>query len=314
MPFTPISLPIQQILMTDFVTDIATITNSNSLLLQAKLEDLINDLEIDILNKSIGTDLAINYIKAQSVIIDDTSLIFQTGSPTPTIIASLTKNIGNESIFQVDRLITNIDAGFDVVSINDLTVNTLSTFDGASEFNAAVTINSSFIESKESINQILTWNGVAAQPATTTVVLTNTSKQNIFITLKATDSGANPVYSGGAIDPSISEFQINFNFDATNPPEPNTKFTIYLVDFVLNSAPATSIITQVAASAIPIKLKGLTNLSTVTSIITHDGTSNVGLNSSSDFTKYLNVTFNYILDAANDDRIIATSLVGAELF
>jgi hypothetical protein len=46
MPFTPISLPIQQILMTNFVTDIATITNANTLLLQAKLEDLINDLRM----------------------------------------------------------------------------------------------------------------------------------------------------------------------------------------------------------------------------------------------------------------------------
>ncbi len=313
MPFTPISLPIQQILMTDFVTDIATITNSNALLLQAKLEDLINDLEIDISNKSIGTDSAINYIKAQSVIIEDTSLIFQTGSPSPTIIASLTKNISNESIFQVDRLITNIDASFDIISVNDLTINTLSTFDGDSVFNASVTINSSFIESKESINQTLTWDGTPGQPATTTVVLSNTSKQNIFITLKATDSGANPVYSGGSIDSDISEFKINFNFDLTNPPAPNTKFTVYIVDFLANTS-LISLTTAVATAAIPIKLVGLTNLSTSNSIITHDGSSNVGLNSSSDFTQYLNVTFNYILDANNDDRIVVTSLVGAELF
>ena len=48
MAFSPVSLPIQEILLTNFVTDIATISNANDLLLQDKLEDLINLMEIDL--------------------------------------------------------------------------------------------------------------------------------------------------------------------------------------------------------------------------------------------------------------------------
>lgn len=317
MPFTPISLPIQQILMTNFVTDIATITNSNTLLLQAKLEDLINDLEIDIANTSIGTTNAINYLKAQSVILQDTGLIYQAGTPSPTIIATLAKNISNESILTVDHIVTNMTAGFDTITTNDLTVNTTATFDGTAEFNAPVTINSSVIESKETVQADLLWTGTIGTAAEATITLSNTSRQNIFLTLKAsTAPDPTPVYDGStAIDANISEFNIIIDFDVTNPPAQNTKFTIYLVD-VIDSIALNSIVTPyVQTAAIPVKFIAGTNLNTTNSIILHDNTNSVGVPDTTTIQIYgTNVTFNYIIDANNDDRLLATSLVGASIF
>ena len=317
MPFTPISLPIQQILMTNFVTDIATITNANTLLLQAKLEDLINDLEIDIANTSIGTDNPINYLKAQTVILQDTGLIYQTGSPTPTIIATLAKNISNESILTVDHIVTNLTAGFDTVTLNDLTANTSATFAGTVDFGAPITINSSVIESKENVQADLLWSGVSGTPAEATITLSNTSRQNIFLTLKAsTAPDPTPVYDGStAIDSNINEFNIIIDFDATNPPAQNTKFTIYLVD-VINSVSLTSIITPyVQTWASPVKFIAGTNLNTTNSIILHDNVNSVGISNSNTYNQYgASVTFNYIIDANNDDRLLATSLVGTSVF
>ena len=320
MPFTPISLPIQQILMTNFVTDIATITNANTLLLQAKLEDLINDLEIDIATTSIGTTNAINYLKAQTVILQDTGLIYQAGSPTPTIIATLAKNISNESILTVDHIVTNMTAGFDTITVNDITSNTTATFDGTAEFNAPVTINSSVIESKETVQADLLWNGVGGTPAEATITLSNTSRQNIFLTLKAsTTPDPTPVYNGaGIVNATIPEFNIIIDFDLTNPPAQNTKFTIYIVD-IINSTTFTSIASPLAPYvqtwASPIKFIAGTNLNTTNSIILHDNASNVGVPDTTTLNQYgSSVTFNYIIDSTSDDRLLATSLVGTSLF
>lgn len=317
MPFTPISLPIQQILLTNFVTDIATITNANTLLLQAQLEDLINDLEIDVSNKSIGTDNPINYIKTDTLILQDTGFIYQTGSPTPTIIATLAKNISNESILTVDRLITNISAGFDTVTLNDLTIATTATINGTIDFNSPLTINSSVIESKELVQANLLWTGTIGTPAEATITLTNTSRQNIFLTLKAsTAPDPTPVYDGvGSIDANISEFNVIIDFDATNPPAQNTKFTIYLVDVIDSFAFSTIITPAVQGAAIPVKFIAGINQNTTNPIILHDSVNSVGVPSSSTVEQYgTSVTFNYIIDANNDDRLLATSLVGASVF
>lgn len=316
MPFTPISLPIQQILMTNFVTDIATITNANTLLLQAKLEDLINDLEIDIANTSIGTTNPISYLKAQTVILQDTGLIYQAGSPTPAIIATLAKNISNESILTVDHIVTNMTAGFDIITTNDLTVATSANFTGTAAFNAPITINNSVIESRENIQANLLWNGVTSNPANATITLSNTSRQNIFLTLKAsTTPDTTPVYNGSAINSNISEFRININFNLTSPPAQNTKFTIYIVD-IINSVSLTSIpATYIQTWASPIKFIAGTNLNTTNTILLHDNVNSVGIEDSITYVKYgASVTFNYIIDSNSDDRLLATSLVGTSIF
>ncbi|CAB4175718.1 hypothetical protein UFOVP972_331 [uncultured Caudovirales phage] len=317
MPFTPISLPIQQILMTNFVTDIATISNANVLLLQAKLEDLINDLEIDIATTSIGTTTPITSLKSQTVILQDTGLIYQAGSPTPTVIATLAKNISSESVLTVDHIVTNMTAGFDTITTNDITIANSATFTGTADFNAPVTINSSVVESKESVTANLTWAGVIGTPAETTITLSNTSRQNIFLTLKAsTAPDPTPVYDGTtAIDPDISEFNIIIDFDLTNPPAQNTKFTIYLVDVINSGALTTIVVPYVQTAAIPIKFIAGTNLNTTNTILLHDNSNSVGVASSASYLPYgASVTFNYIIDTLNDDRLLATSLVGTSIF
>jgi hypothetical protein len=317
MPFTPISLPIQQILMTNFVTDIATISNANVLLLQAKLEDLINDLEIDIATTSIGTTTPITSLKSQTVILQDNGLIYQAGSPTPTVIATLAKNISSESVLTVDHIVTNMTAGFDTITTNDITIVNSATFTGTADFNAPVTINSSVVESKESVTANLTWAGVIGTPAETTITLSNTSRQNIFLTLKAsTAPDPTPVYDGTtAIDPDISEFNIIIDFDLTNPPAQNTKFTIYLVDVINSGALTTIVVPYVQTAAIPIKFIAGTNLNTTNTILLHDNSNSVGVASSASYLPYgASVTFNYIIDTLNDDRLLATSLVGTSIF
>ena len=317
MPFTPISLPIQQILMTNFVTDIATITNANTLLLQAKLEDLINDLEIDIATTSIGTTNAINYLKAQTVILQDTGLIYQAGLPTPTIIATLAKNISNESILTVDHIVTNLTAGFNTITTNDLTIANSATFTGTATFGAPITINNSVIESQENVQADLLWSGTISTPAEATITLSNTSRQNIFLTLKAsTAPDPTPVYDGStAVDPNISEFNIIIDFDLTNPPAQNTKFTIYIVDVIDSVALSTIVTPYVQTWASPIKFIAGTNLNTTNSILLHDNVNSVGISTATTYTPYgASVTFNYIIDSNSDDRLLATSLVGTSVF
>ncbi|CAB4158554.1 hypothetical protein UFOVP699_17 [uncultured Caudovirales phage] len=317
MAFLPVSLPIQEILLTNFVTDIATISNSNDLLLQAKLEDLINNLEIDITNLSIGTDNAINYIKTQSVIIQDQGFIYQTGNPNQ-IIAKLEKNISNQSIFTVDILNVNSIAGLSQVTLNDLTVNTSLTIDGATTFNNPVTVNSSFIESKEVVTVDLESNSPEAKA---TITLSNTSRQNIFVRLKATTAPTlNPVYTGTVISPGLTNIALYIDFDATNPPAQNTVFTIHILDIV-EATTQTSIISAVNTATLPLRIKPGVNQSTSTNIVMHNNSNSVGVNPASTVTPNKtvaqygnNATFEYIIDQTLLDRLIIKSMVAMELF
>lgn len=317
MAFLPVSLPIQEILLTNFVTDIATISNSNDLLLQAKLEDLINNLEIDIANLSIGTDNAINYIKTQSLILQDQGFTFQTGNPNQ-IIAKLEKNVSNESILTVDILNVNSIAGLSQVTLTDLTVDNTITVDGESTFNNPVTLNSSVIESKEIVTLDLTSN---APEAKATLTLSNTSRQNIFVRLKATTAPTlNPVYTGSAISAGLTNIALYVNFDATNPPAQNTVFTIHIVD-VIEAISQTSILTAVNTATLPLRIKAGVNQSTSTNIIMHNNSNSVGINPSSLITPNQtvaqyghNATFVYIKDQNSFDRLIVKGLTAMELF
>jgi hypothetical protein len=318
MPFTPVSLPIQEILLTNFVTDIATISNANDLLLQAKLEDVINNLEIDINTLSIGTDNAINYIKTQSVILQDQGFIYQTGTPNQ-IIAKLEKNGLNESILTVDLLNVDAISNLNELNVNDVIIADASTFNGPSEFNAPITILSAVNESKEFVTVDLEENGAEAKG---TMTLTNTSRQNIFVKLKAkTAPNLNPVYDGvGNIIGTITNIALYIDFDATNPPAGNTTFKIYIVD-VVEEFTLTSILTAVNGSSLPVYIKGGVNQNVSAAIILHDGSFSVGVNPGSTNIANAslqaygnNVSLFYILDEQTNDRLIVTGLVGMELF
>ena len=321
MAFTPVSLPIQEILLSDFVTDVASISNTNDLLLKDKLEDLINIFEMDLNTISIGTDNPINYVKAGTVIAQGTGFIFQTNAPVQ-VISKIEKNVSNESVFTIDRINANLSIDSDEITTNDLTVNTALVSDGASTFNSSVTLASQFIESKESVTLDLT--KTSATEGSARLTLTSSSKKNIFVTLKATTAPTlNPVYDGiSAITAGIIGLSLYIDFDATNPPAANSSFTVYVVD-VTEEFSSTSIISAVTTGALPVVINGGTNLNAVPSaaIIMHDNVNAVGINPAStvvghnQLSQYGQIaSLLYIVDQNSDDRLVVTGLVGMEFF
>ena len=122
MAFSPVDLPIQEMLQSNFIVDLAQIHNSNVLLLKDKLEDVINTFEIDINTISIGTDNPINNIKTQNVIFQDGGWILQTGIPNQ-IIAQLSKNGSDQSVLGVDILNIDSTISADSITTNSLTLN-----------------------------------------------------------------------------------------------------------------------------------------------------------------------------------------------
>ena len=78
---------------------------------------------------------------------------------------------------------------------------------------------------------------------------------------------------------------------------------------------SSSIAGVVQSAGIEIKLVAGTNQSTSTAILLHDNINDVGIPDTTQFVPYgTNITLNYILDSLNDDRLLVTSLVGAEIF
>lgn len=328
MAFTPVDLPIQEILLTNFITDIASISNANSLLLKDKLEDLLNNFEIDTTSISIGTDNPINYIKTQSMVLQGTGFTFQTGTPAQ-IIAKLEKNLLGESVLTVDRMIANAS-----VTTDDLTINTISvandvTVDATATatVNSPISFNSSVVESKETVIVDFVKN---ANDAEGTLTLTSTSRQNIFVKIRATAAPTlNPIYNGPGSFNAINIFALYIDFDATNPPLENAVFRIHLVDIVEGNGNS-SIIGDVGTATLPVVFRAGTNQSTVTAIklqadlgpLTYD----VGINPNSANisvsdqtlkslvpTKYgHSLSLFYIIDENLDDRLLINGMVGME--
>lgn len=325
MAFSPVSLPIQEILLTNFVTDIATISNANDLLLQDKLEDLINLFEVDLNTLSIGTDNPINYVRAESFIIQDTGFTFQTGTPTQ-IIAKLEKNANTQSVLTVDNINNNLVIDTDSLVANDVTINDSLTIGAQTVANATIQYNASIIESKESVLLDLVKSNAGTE-AVARLTLTSTSRRNIFVKLRASTSPTlNFVYDGvSAFAPSITSLELYIDFDANNPPAQNTPFTIYIVDIV--SSASASIVAAANSGNLPLKIKSGTNLNTSTPILLHANTGNVGVNpASTNFAGSAvlnsnvhrqyghNISLFYILDESLDDRLIINGMVGMEFF
>lgn len=300
MAFTPVDIPIQEILETDFVVDLRVISNSNSLLLKDALEDLINNLEIDVNTLSIGTDTPISFLRADNIIMEDTGFVFQTGSPTQ-VISSLTKNVSDQSVLNVDILTVDSTFQADSLSANSVTVSNGLTSNGTVTLNAALDIQSSVIESRESITAVLSDN---ANTAEATITLTSTTKQNIFLTLDADSS----VYTGGGLVGTIADIKVIIDFDATNPPSQNTEFTICLVNIKEEGQlPTTSIISDINTATLPFTIEAGTNQSTAASIILHSGTTALSIATGAIAEYNSLVSMLYILDINLDDRLMIKS-------
>jgi hypothetical protein len=332
MAFSPISLPIQEILLTNFVVDIATISNANDIILQDKIEDLLNNFEIDLNTLSIGTDNPINYVKARSFIIEDTGFIFQTGTPSQ-IIARLEKNSSLESVLTVDRLNVNLSADLENISVNSATINDSILVDGPAEINNSFKFNAASIESKETVITDLVKNGSDAESR---ITLTSSSRKNIFVKLSATTApNLNFVYDGvSALDPTINLLTLYIDFDANNPPAQNTVFNIYLVDIV-DEFTSTSIYPAVISGLVPFVIRGGINLNATPNVpvILHNGlgssTYDVGINPNSSgptlgASQILksnvpsqhghSISLIYILDDSTNDRLLINGMVGMEFF
>lgn len=324
MAFQPVSLAIQEILFSHYVTDMAHISNANDVILQDKIEDLLNNLEIDLTTLSIGTDNPINYIRTQNLILQDTGFTLQTGSPA-TIIAKLEKNSGNESVLTIDRLNVDLIASVEDISVNSLTVNDDLTVDGSVDFTSSFTTSGSRVKAKETVTAEVTLNGSVGEAR---LILTSSSKENIFVRLRAVSSpDLSPVYIGAGSF-AVNSLELYLDFDENNPPAQNATFTIHLADVIENQGQS-SILQYLDPNSIPLMIKGGDNLNAnpVASIIMHDGGSfEVGVNptsindgsnilKSNTFSKYgHNLSLMYILDDNTDDRLVITGMVGMEFF
>lgn len=302
MAFTPVDIPTQEILETDFVVDLRVISNANTLLLKDAVEDLINNLEIDVNTLSIGTDTPISFIRTDSVIMEDTGFVFQTGSPIQ-VISSLTKNGSDQSVLNVDILTVDDTFQADAFSANSVTVANSFTNNGTTTLNAPLDIQSSVSESRESITAVLSDN---ANTAEATITLTSTSNQNIYLTLDADSS----VYTGGGLVGTITDIKVIIDFDVTNPPSQNTKFTICLVNIKeQGQLPTTSIITDINTATLPFTIEAGTNQSTAASIILHSGTTALSIATGTIAEYNSLVSLLYILDINTDDRLMINSAV-----
>jgi hypothetical protein len=329
MAFNTVTIPITEIQLSNFITDIAEISNANDILLKDALEELLNGFEIDLTTISIGTTNAIAYIRTKSVVMEDTGFVFQTGIPSQ-IIAKLEKNISNKSILTIDNLNVNQVASLNSISTQTLSVLNQSTFSGKINVNSTASLNSQIVESKETLTIDLIKNGASAESR---ITLTSSSKKNIFVKLKAvTAPSLNYVYDGvSAFDPAITLISLNIDFDSTNPPSENSVFTIHLVD-VVESISQNSIYSAVISGLIPIVIRGGVNNSGSPAVpvylhndlgpLNYDlGINPNSINVGSDVLKSNvpsryghNVSLVYIVDENTLDRLIITSSTGLEFF
>jgi hypothetical protein len=326
MAFSPIALPIQEILLSNFVTDISTISNSNDLILQSTLEDLINNLEIDTAGLTIGSNNAITSVKTKTLILQDTGFIYQTGSPN-SIIAKLEKDTNSKSILTVDTLISNDIINASGINVSDLSIlnstAVTSTVTGKSQYNGPL------VESKSSVTVDFT---KSTTTAIGTLTLDSSSPKNIFVKVRVTSApGLNPIYSGTSLN-SITLFNLTIEFDAANPPAENSAFTIYIVDIVENQL-STSIMPAVISALCPIVIRTGQNNNTSSPIYLHSGAAGLGattydvginpnsVNTASNILKSnipiiygSNLSLLYIKDESNKDRMLITGMTAMEFF
>lgn len=329
MAFTPVDLPIQEILQTDFVVDIAQIHNSNVLLLKDKLEDFLNNFEVDTNTLSIGADNPINNLRTADIIIQDGGFVFQTGIPNQ-IISRLSKNGSDESVLNVDHLTVDLDIQANSAEVNDIVTTNSATLSGPTTISNKLQYNESIVESKETVSVTMQRQsaGIYNEYATGTITLTSTSNKNIYVTLEAeTTVGPTQVWTGTGFNGTILGFPLIVDFDASNPPAANTTFTIHIVDVIENSG-GTSIISNINLESTPppVSIDPGTNQNTTGTIIMHHGLvaegQKLAVNHNLDamfksqaLLEYgHNATFNYIVDTDTNDRLIITNMVGLEIY
>ena len=119
MPFTETTLATSSLLETTFISDMRLIVNANTTIVKSKVEDIINDLQIDLVNKYIGVDIPIQKLYTNDAVISN-QLFLRHGTSGTSVIASLTQSAGT-SAFLADnitftRTLTSLAAGSKVLT------------------------------------------------------------------------------------------------------------------------------------------------------------------------------------------------------
>ena len=104
MAFTETTLATSSLMETTFISDMRLIVNANNTIVKSKIEDIINDLQIDLVNRYIGVDIPIQQLYTNDAVISNQLLLKSGTSGTSGTIASLTQTAGTSAL-----LVDNID-------------------------------------------------------------------------------------------------------------------------------------------------------------------------------------------------------------
>jgi hypothetical protein len=233
MAFTPITLQIEEILQTDFVPDGFTKSNANFQELQTNHEELINDLEIDVANKKIGTDNPISLIKTENAVIKGGSLLIQTAAGAQ--IGSLTINVSNETVLNVDHLVIDSDLTIADITASGSTSLVDLAVSGPAAFTGKVTVTPSPAFTPQTVQVNLTYN-TSTNYSEGTITLTNTSRKFTFLELVA-DSAT---YNSGSFNPLINGIKLTVELHASVPPADGTELCLAFYRLLTGSTDITS--------------------------------------------------------------------------
>lgn len=240
MAFTNVSLNMQTLLETTFISDMRLILNANNAVLKGKIEDIINTFELDLTNKYIGVDNYISQVKTNNVILGN-GISFMDST---NLIGSLTKSSG-KSILSIDRLIIQAGGSIDMSGAqNAMAITRLGvgiplasiTADGFYVGNQNTSVKSEFYGETNFPAQSITQSteGATNTEVTTTAInvggvdyywgavkLSKASKQFIYLSIRCADSS-----------PSSSKPIVIFVYeDSTSVPNPGQSFTFVVKEY-----------------------------------------------------------------------------------
>lgn len=244
MAFTQLTLQIDTIMQSDFVPDAFTKANSNFVEIQSIVEDLVNQLEIDLTNKKIGTDNPINLLRTENIILKGGTLVYQ--SSVGTQVASLTLNGSNESIFNVDHLVIDSSITTASISASGLSAITNLTVSGTSAFSGKSTFTISPAYTPQTVPVELVYN-TSTNYAEGEIILTNSSRKHSYLELVCDAA----TYSAGAFNPLINGIKLKITLHVSTPPVDGSELMLALYRLVSGS---TNITATYAALSKPMDL------------------------------------------------------------
>jgi hypothetical protein len=308
MAFTPIDIPIQEILATDFITDIFQISNANSLQLKGTLEDLINNFEMDVTSRNISN---VNNITVNNVVLNEGGFILQTGLAN-TVISKLEVVNTNQSKLTVNFIDVSNQLTAGTSNIGSLTVSQAANL-ATANVTGVTKLDGPIIESKQAV--LVDVNTIVSNEGIGVLTLSSASTKNIYVKLKCDDTIGNVVFSNIA-GFQVDRIRLRIEFDVNNPPAPNQVFKIFIAD-ILNGDENSIVSTQpgINDNGVDIVLESGNNNNTGNPILWHSGRN--GLSDQGNELKIAaatvlyeygaNVSLNYIVDDNNEDRLIITS-------